>query len=179
MRSLRGSAVAAMVFLGFLFTLVPLTMGAAPEKVLELKFAHFFPPPSSQSKLAEEFIAEFEQLTGGRVKVRYLSGGSLLKATNMLDGIEKGIADMGISHIEYTPGRMPVMEAAELPLGYPSGWVANQIMTDSYMKFKPKEMDTVHVMWWHARTRMSTTSFLPKSGRSLTIFAECTGSATP
>jgi len=72
--------------------------------------------PSRQSKIVEDFIADLEQRTGGKVKVRYFAGGSLLKATTMIDGIEKGIADIGVSHIDYTPGRMPVMEAAELPL---------------------------------------------------------------
>ncbi len=132
------------------FSFLPLNSSYGQAKVIELKFANFFPPPSTQSKLAEEFAIEFENQTAGRVKVRYFAGGSLLKPTTMIDGVEKGIADIGLSHIEYTPGRMPVMEAAELPLGYPTGWVANMVMTDFYMKFKPKEMDNVHVMWWHA-----------------------------
>jgi TRAP-type transport system periplasmic protein len=150
MRKLRCVGLAGMVCLGFLLSLVPFNTGLAQEKALELKFANFFPPPSRQSKIVEDFIADLEQRTGGKVKVRYFAGGSLLKATTMIDGIEKGIADIGVSHIDYTPGRMPVMEAAELPLSYPSGWVANQIMTDFYLKVKPKEMDTVHAMWWHA-----------------------------
>jgi TRAP-type C4-dicarboxylate transport system substrate-binding protein len=152
MKRVIGIALAGVVCLGLIFTLVPFRVASAQEKVIELKFANYFPPPSSQSKMGEQFIADLEKKTGGKVKVRYFPGGSLLKSTTMMDGIEKGIADIGISHIEYTPGRMPVMEAAELPLGYPSGWVANQIMNDFYMKFKPKEMDTVHVMWWHANT---------------------------
>jgi TRAP-type C4-dicarboxylate transport system substrate-binding protein len=150
MKRLRRVALVGVVCLGLIVTFFPFNAECAQEKVIELKFANFFPPPSRQSKIAEDFIADLEQRTEGRVKVRYFAGGSLLKATTMIDGIEKGIADIGISHIDYTPGRMPVMEAAELPLGYPSGWVANQIMTDFYMKFKPKEMDTVHAMWWHA-----------------------------
>jgi TRAP-type C4-dicarboxylate transport system substrate-binding protein len=150
MKKRERVALAGVVCLGFILTFVPFTAGYAQEKVIELKFANFFPPPSSQSKIAEEFIAELEQRTGGKVKVRYFAGGSLLKAPTMMDGIEKGIADIGVSHIDYTPGRMPIMEAAELPLGYPGGWVANQIMTDFYLKFKPKEMDAVHAMWWHA-----------------------------
>jgi TRAP-type transport system periplasmic protein len=153
MRKRSSVVLAGLICLGFICSLLPLNAAVAQEKqekALEIKFANFFPPPSSQSKIAEDFIADLEQRTGGRVKVKYFAGGSLLKATTMIDGIEKGIADIGISHIDYTPGRMPVMEAAELPLGYPSGWVANQIMTDFYLKFKPKEMDTVHPMWWHA-----------------------------
>lgn len=146
----RQLVVYAGMFVLAMVLLVPLSAESAQEKVIELKMANFFPPPSAQSKIGEEFIAEFEKRTGGKVKIRYFAGGSLLKATTMIDGIEKGLADIGIAHIEYTPGRMPVMEAAELPLAYPSAWVACQIMNDFYQKFKPKEMDTVRPLWWHA-----------------------------
>ena len=133
-------------------TLVPIQGAYAAAKVIELKFANFFPPPASQSKTCEEFNAELESRTGGRVKVRYFPGGSLLKAPAVIKGVETGIADIGYSHIEYTPGRMPIMEAAEMPLGYPSGWVANQIMNDFYNTFKPKEFENFKMMWMHANT---------------------------
>jgi len=86
------------------------------------------------------------------VKIRYFAGSSLLNAPGVIKGVEGGIADIGLSHIEYTPGRFPVMEAAELPLGYPSGWVANQIMNDFYNTFRPKEFEGFKVMWFHANT---------------------------
>ena len=119
---------------------------------ITLKFASYMPPASAQSKLCEEFNAELERRTGGAVKIEFFPGGSLLKAPAIVKGVETGIADIGLSHIEYTPGRFPVMEAAELPLGYPSGWVANQIMDDFYNTFKPKEFDNFKIMWFHANT---------------------------
>ncbi|MBN1105728.1 MAG: TRAP transporter substrate-binding protein DctP, partial [Deltaproteobacteria bacterium] len=152
MRRLKRVGLAGMICLGFMLSLVALDSVHAQGKALQLKAANFFPPPSRQSKIIEDFVADLERRTGGKVQVRYFAGGSLLKSTTMIDGIEKGIADIGVSHIEYTPGRMPVMEAAELPLAYPTGWVANQIMNDFYLKFKPKEMGTVHAMWWHANS---------------------------
>ena len=88
-----------------------------------------------QSKIMTEFVSELESRTGGRVKVRYFPGGSLLKAPATIKGIGSGIADIGLAHIEYTRGRFPVMEACEMPLGYASGWVANQLMNDFYNKF--------------------------------------------
>jgi TRAP-type C4-dicarboxylate transport system substrate-binding protein len=132
------------------FSLISMHGALAADKVINLKFANFFPTPAAQSKVCEEFIAELEQRTNGKVKVRYFAGGSLLKPNAMIKGVEKGIADIGLSHAQYTPGRFPVMEAAEQPIGYPSAWVANQIMNDFYNKFKPKEFDSVHVMWFHA-----------------------------
>lgn len=122
---------------------------AQPE-VINLKFANLFPPPSRHSKICEEFIGEVEKRTNGRIKINYFAGGSLLKAPAIFKGVEAGIADIGFAPIVYTPGRMPVTEACMMPLGYPSGWVSCQVANDFYNKFKPKEWDSVHVLWMHA-----------------------------
>ncbi len=87
MRRVIGVALAGIVCLGLIFTVVPLNTASAQEKVIDLKMANYFPPPSAQSKAAEEFIAAFEKRAGGKVKIRYYAGGSLLKATNMIDGV--------------------------------------------------------------------------------------------
>ncbi len=129
------------------FILPGLNLPAYSAKVIRLKVAMYFPPPSFQSKVLEEFCRELEKRTGGAVKVDYYSGGSLLKAPAMFDGVVSGIADMGYSHVYYTAGRMPVTEAAGLPLGYPSAWVASQALNDFYHEFKPKEFDKVKVLW--------------------------------
>jgi TRAP-type C4-dicarboxylate transport system substrate-binding protein len=117
---------------------------------VRLKISNYFPPPSWQSKLLEEFGKELEARTGGEIKVQYFAGGSLLKAPATIKGIDSGIADIGLSHIEYTRGRFPVMEAAEMPVGYASAWVANELMNDFYHEFKPKEFDDYKVLWFHA-----------------------------
>ena len=124
----------------------------AQAQVIELKFANYFPPPARHSKLCEDFLADLEMRTGGKVKGRFFAGGSLLKAPAMFTGVVGGIADIGYSHVEYTPGRMPVTEAVGLPLGYPNGWVANQVVQDFYYKFKPAEWKDVEVLWIHAST---------------------------
>ena len=118
--------------------------------VIKLKFAHIFPPPAKQSKICEEFVKELEERTGGRIKTSYLGGGSLLKPPGMYRGIELGVADMGFAHVEYTPGRFPVTEVCDMPLGYPNAWVANHVVNDFYNKFKPKEWQKVKVLWMHS-----------------------------
>lgn len=136
-----------IVFL--MFTFFPLQSVFAQAKVIELKFANYFPPPSAQSRACEEFNQELEKRSGGRIKVNYFPGGSLLKAPAIAKGLETGIADIGFSHIEYTPGRFPATEVAELPLGYPTAWVANQIMNDFLNEFKFKEWDKLQILWMH------------------------------
>ena len=114
------------------------------------KIANFFPPPSKQSKLLQEFSNELEQRSGGRIKVQYFAGGSLLGGPAMFKGIESGIADIGYTHVYYTPGRMPVSEGIGLPLGVPTGWVGAHMAYDFYNKFKPKEFAGVKVLAIHA-----------------------------
>ena len=141
-------------FLALIFSLTLILPGPnLPEssaKTIRLKVAMYFPPPAFQAKVLEEFCKELESRTNGAVKVDYFAGGSLLKAPAMFDGVVNGIADMGYSHVYYTAGRMPVTEATGLPLGYPSGWVASQVMNDFYNEFKPKEFDKVKVLWLNA-----------------------------
>jgi TRAP-type transport system periplasmic protein len=144
MKNRKHVLLAGVLCLLFVFTLHGTDAGA---QVIELKFANYFPPPARHSKICEDFLAELEQRTGGKVKGRFFAGGSLLKAPAMFQGVITGIADIGYSHVEYTPGRMPVTEAVGLPLGYPSAWVANQVAQDFYHRFKPAEWKDVEVLW--------------------------------
>jgi len=116
---------------------------------IELKFNDYFPPPAKQCKICEEFITDMDKLSDGRVKISFYPGGSLLTAPATFDGVVEGVADIGLAHVEYTPGRMPVTEVCDLPLGSPSAWVSNHVANDFYNEFKPEEWDQVHVLWLH------------------------------
>lgn len=117
---------------------------------VNLKIANFFPPPSQQSKTVEGFGKALESRSGGKIKVQYFAGGSLVQAPAMFKGIESGITDIGYSHVYYTPGRMPVSEGVGLPLGMPTGWVGVHVGQDFYDRFKPKEFGGVKVLTLHA-----------------------------
>jgi TRAP-type C4-dicarboxylate transport system substrate-binding protein len=137
--------------MGFMVSVLPSgKVHAAP--VIRLKVANYFPAPASQSTVLEAFCRELEKRTHGQVKVDYYPAQSLLSSTAMFDGIIKGIADIGYSHIYYTSGRMPVTEAVGLPLEYPSAWVSSQVLNDFYQQFKPKEFDQVKVLWMNTST---------------------------
>jgi len=141
----RALMIFLIVILGVAFPTPALS-----AKPIKFKFANYFPPPARHSIICEDFIAELSKRTNGRVEIQYFTGGSLLKAPAIYNGVVTGIADIGLAHIEYTPGRFPVSGACELPLGYPSAWVANQVANDFYNKFKPKEWDDVRVLWMHS-----------------------------
>jgi len=140
--------VLVLMAMALIFSFGGLQANAADT--FKFKFAHIFPGPAKQSVICQEFVKELEVRTNGRIKTQYLGGGSLLKPPGMYKGVEMGIADMGFAHVEYTPGRFPVTEACDLPLGYPSGYVSSEVVGDFYNKFKPKEFDKVKVLWMHA-----------------------------
>ncbi|RLA96137.1 MAG: C4-dicarboxylate ABC transporter substrate-binding protein [Deltaproteobacteria bacterium] len=124
----------------------------AEAGTIRLRFASYFPTASAQSKLLEEFCTTVGERTNGRVKIDFFGGGSLLKATKVYDGVVQGIADIGFSHIEYTVGRFPLTEILDLPLGYPSAWVGSHVANEFYLRFRPKEWNKVHVLWFVACT---------------------------
>ena len=138
-----------VICLMFMFATLPMDKALAAEQVINLKVSNFFPPPSKQSKITEDFAAELERRSGGKLKVQFFGGGSLLKAPAMFKGIETGIADIGYSHVYYTPGRMPVSELIGLPIGTPTGWVGAHMGYDFYQKYKPKEFGNVKVLAIH------------------------------
>jgi TRAP-type C4-dicarboxylate transport system substrate-binding protein len=134
-----------LVCLMLIVTLVPSIVFGA----VELKFCNYFPVPSRQSKICEEFIKDLEARSGGELKIRYFPAGTLLTAPKMYDGVVEGIADIGFSNIGYTFGRFRMTEALDLPLGFPDAWVSNHVANDFFREFKPKEWDKIHMISMH------------------------------
>jgi TRAP-type C4-dicarboxylate transport system substrate-binding protein len=55
-----------------------------------------------------------------------------------------------MSVFAYTRGRFPVMEACDLPLGYPDGLVATRAVNRYYRQLRPTELEDVKVLYVHA-----------------------------
>jgi TRAP-type transport system periplasmic protein len=109
--------------------------------VIKLKFANYFPPTHMNSVMMGKFCEEINKKLAGKVEVTQYTGGTLLTAPKVAAGVASNIADIGLSHCSYSRGRFPVMEVMELPLGFPSSWIATHVAMDFYDKFKPREWD--------------------------------------
>jgi TRAP-type C4-dicarboxylate transport system substrate-binding protein len=94
----------------------------------------------------ERWAREVEKRTGGKVKVQTFPGGTLLPAKNIFDGVISGIADIGNFAMSYQPGRFPVSEAADLPVGFTSARTGSLVLYDLLMKQKPKEFEKVKLL---------------------------------
>jgi TRAP-type transport system periplasmic protein len=133
-----------------IWSLLIITPTLSSAANVTMKYANFFPPTHSQSKLAEAWCKAVEEKTEGRVKVEYYPGGSLLKGKQIYDGLADGIADVGFSVAAYTAGRFPTVSAFDLPFGYPSGVVATKVINDVYNTLKANDFKDTKLMYLHA-----------------------------
>ncbi|MCX5810260.1 MAG: TRAP transporter substrate-binding protein [Proteobacteria bacterium] len=136
-----------LVLLVFVLSLLFLTYSFTyAADVIKLKFANYFPPTHMNSVMMGKFCDELNKKLTGKVELTQYTGSTLLSAPKIAAGVSAGIADIGLSNLAYTRGRFPVMEIMELPLGYPSAWIAGHVANDFYNKFKPKDFDGYHVL---------------------------------
>jgi len=125
--------------------LAPAPAPAAAEAIT-LRYANFPPAPTFPCVQMEHWAREVEKRTGGKVKVQTFPGGTLLPAKNILDGVISGLADVGNFAMSYQPGRFPVSEAIDLPLGFTSAKVASLTLYDLVEKYQPKEFEKVKIL---------------------------------
>lgn len=125
----------------------PSEQGSAPEgEVIHLTASCYLPPAHLMSVLMGDMLKEIEELSNGRLKITYAAGGSILTAPKTADGLEQGLADIGLSHIGYTPGRFAVTEILDLPLGYSTSWVGTNVALDFLEKYQPPEWDNFKLL---------------------------------
>lgn len=109
---------------------------------IKLSYANFVPAIETFPHVQmERWVKEVEKRTNGKVKVDTYPGGTLLHAKNMFDGVAAGTADIGCTCTSYFPGMFPVVEAVDLPLGWPSSTVASVSLWELVNKYKPKELE--------------------------------------
>lgn len=137
----------------FLVSVLALLMGiglgaadqAAAQSKITLTYANFPPATTFPCVQMERWAKEVEKRTAGKVKVQTFPGGTLLPAKNIFDGVITGTADIGNFAMSYQPGRFPVSEAVDLPIGFTSAKAASMALYDLVQKY-PKEFEKVKLL---------------------------------
>lgn len=130
-----------------IFTTLLVSFGPRLEAAeTTLNYANFPPAPTFPCVQMERWAKEVEKRTDGRIKVMTFPGGTLLGAKNMLDGVKKGLADIGCFCPPYLPGRFPLLEAIDLPVGFTSAKVASAVFWDLYQKYQPESLQGIKVL---------------------------------
>ena len=118
----------------------------AAQSVITLKYANFPPATTFPCVQMESWAKEVEKRTNGKVKVQTFPGGTLLPAKNIFDGVMSGMADIGNFAMSYQPGRFPVSEAIDLPIGFTSAKAASLALYDLVEKYNAKEFEKVKLL---------------------------------
>lgn len=148
---LGGVLAAAAVALAMGCGKAPKDGGAAPAaKPYKLTYSIFFPPMHIQAKTGMDWATEVEKRSGGRIQITAHPGGTLTKADQCWQGVLNGISDLGMSCFAYTPGRFPLLEALDLPLGWPDGLTATRVATALAAKYNPAEIQGAKILYVHA-----------------------------
>jgi len=140
---------AEVLFLVAALLFVVTATGRAADTI-KLKYANYYHPSHRNAVLASQFCDEIKKRTNGRVEIAYFPGGTLATHPKMFQAVSTGVADIGLANFAATRGRFPVMEVLDLPFGFPSGWVSTHVANDFYDKFKPKDFDSVQMLFLHA-----------------------------
>jgi TRAP-type C4-dicarboxylate transport system substrate-binding protein len=143
---------------GLVFSMVCMTLAAFlltgfPFKVygeeIKLRYSLIWPAVHPIAKLAEEWARDVEKATQGRIKISMFPGNTLTPPMQAYDNTAKGVVDIAGCLLAYAPGRLPLSEVLQLPLGYKNGYQSSKLANAYYKKFKPKEFDDVKVMFLH------------------------------
>lgn len=116
------------------------------EPAIKLTYANFPPASTFPCVQMERWKKEVEKRTDGKVAIQTFPGGTLAGAKNMYDGVVSGVADIGNFSMSYQPGRFPVSEAVDLPLGFTNAKVASLTLDALINKYNPKEFEEVKLI---------------------------------
>jgi TRAP-type C4-dicarboxylate transport system substrate-binding protein len=146
---MKGIGVLFVVVLAAVAVFCVAATAGAADKVLKLKFGNLYPPVHPFSKMTEEWMKDIEKATAGRVTFSYFPGNTLAPPMQAYDAVVKGIADGAMNLLAYSPGRLPLSEVLQQPLGYTNGYQATMLGNAYFKKFQPKEFNDVQVMFLH------------------------------
>lgn len=122
--------------------------GDAKRVSMNLSLAHFFPATHpAETLLVQQWAALIDEVTDGQITITSYPGQTLLAAPEIYDGVQSGVADIGLSCFSYTRGRFPLLEAFELPgIVYNNSKVASKVAWEGLKELDPVEVKDTRLM---------------------------------
>jgi TRAP-type C4-dicarboxylate transport system substrate-binding protein len=113
-----------------------------PPEVFELKYSDHGTAKSASAPVINEWLDRIEQRSGGRVKITRYWSSSLLKSTDVMRGVQTGVADIASYVMGMNPGVNQLNLFVNLPMmGFPGADEAAAIYKEVYNKFPEMEED--------------------------------------
>ena len=118
---------------------------------VELKVSHYLPPNHTVQKVLEDWAAECDARSGGRLKLRLYPAAQLGPVQRQFDLARNGQADMAVGLPGATPGRYPMTELISLPFVVPHAGTDSATMSRRLTELAPKyvqpEFAGLRVVW--------------------------------
>ena len=141
---MKRKSISILIILAFFLGMSLLPAPARAQ--IKLTYANFPPATTFPCVQMEEWKKEVEKRTAGKVTIQTFPGGTLLPAKNIFDGVITGTADIGNFAMSYQPGRFPISEAVDQPIGFSSAKAASLALYDLIEKYKAKEFEKVKII---------------------------------
>ena len=136
----------------------------ADVKPIELRFTTIVPSTHPNYKAFEEFGAEVNKKTNGRVKISVYPPGTLNPPIETFNTVLNGLADIGAVSVGYAPQLAPLTELVTTTMmGVTSAGEAAKVWKDLYnqMPELQKELDNVKVLWLYSISPLSLGTKVP------------------
>src|SRR5262245_4982253 len=117
----------------------------AQDKSFNLKLSYWVPPSHPLTPGYKDWAEAIEKATNGTIKVTLFPSSQLGSGQDHYDMVKRGVADMGLINPGYTPGRFPVVAAADLPFMSTDSWKGAAATHRWYKKYAEKEMPDHYV----------------------------------
>ncbi len=108
---LLGFLLAALIFA----LLAGSLQAAETTKPLILKFASWTPPQVNFARQGAWIVRQMEKRSQGRIKIEYYWSNSLVPAKQLVDAVQRGVADIAFINPNYQPGKWPLLTVTSLP----------------------------------------------------------------
>lgn len=133
-----------------LFVLVSISTVRAAEAPIELKLAAQYPPQSLPGSTMQYFADLVQKRSNGRVKITVYPSNTLVPVEKAYEAGVTGISEIINCTPAYTAGRFPANDATLVPLAIKTAWTFTHTAQDFYDKFKAKEFDDTHVLFFNS-----------------------------
>jgi TRAP-type transport system periplasmic protein len=145
-RKVSVLCMACLTMVAFMTMVFPFN---AHGQEIKLRYSVIWPQMHPMTKLMVEWGQDVEKASQGRIKTTMFASNTLAPPMQAYDATAKGVVDVCGNLLAYSPGRLPLSEVLQQPLGYKNGYQASKLADAYYKKFKPKEFDDVKVMYLH------------------------------
>jgi TRAP-type C4-dicarboxylate transport system substrate-binding protein len=123
---------------------------AAPAaKPLILKVASWMPAHVPHGRSGIWLVQEVERKSQGRVKMEYYWSNSLVPAKQLIDALQKGVADIAFINPAYQPGKLPLLTVNTLPATSPGEYYPTAKALEELMQMPEirAELDKLNIRY--------------------------------